>query len=291
MLDLHTSFTARLFRLGIAAALALLICATPLIAIPSSAQAAGASRTSLPIVAGTKLTFSQPPHPGTYAADSYCTAGAVFKSTTYLSRLLPYSAASRYVLTAKHCGQVGADVSVGEDAVGKVIWASPDRDLELIKVDPEAHRNTHCGPTYGGASRCSVIQTFTPRAVGKIILDLPYTLNFERAIPIAGVGTPTNTTRICTSGYRTGPNCTFRLVNLPPREEEQAKARGQKVMRSESAGTDQGDSGGPVSDPSGVLFGIHHGSADPTRFANVGIYTPISEFLTEQPNYALAPAS
>lgn len=290
MLRTHHSLTSRSARLLIACAAVTLTCLTPLIVAPSSAQAVGAVRTSLPIVAGTKLTFSEPSPPGTYTADSYCTAGAVLKSTTYLSRLLPFSAATRYVLTAKHCASLGATVRVGEDNVGRVTWTSPDRDLELITVNPESHRNTQCGPTHSGAARCSIIQSFTPRAIGKIVLHLPYS-NFERAIPVAGMGEPSATQQICTSGYRTGPNCTFRLVTLPPNAEAEARARGQMVIRSTVAGTDQGDSGGPVASPGGVLFGIHHGSADPEHYSNVSIYTPLSEFFREQPNYALAPSS
>ncbi|MBW8027947.1 trypsin-like serine protease [Clavibacter michiganensis] len=277
----------RFFRLFV---LSLLLSVTPAVTTAIPAQAVGSNRTSLPIVAGSVLTFHSPTPPGTYSADVRCTAGAVLKSTTLYSRILPFAAAKRYIPTAKHCGDLNADVYAGDTNVGKVIWQSPDRDLELVEVDPVVSRSTHCSGTPSGAPRCSIVQSYAPRAVGKILLNLPFS-NFERAVPIAGTGDPNSTQSICISGYVTGVNCTFKLVTLPPTEEAQARSRGQKVIRSGSRGSESGDSGGPVSSESGVLFGIHHGSADPTRFKNVSIYTPISEFFREQPNYAIAPSS
>lgn len=82
----------RFFRLFV---LSLLLSVTPAVTTAIPAQAVGSNRTSLPIVAGSVLTFHSPTPPGTYSADVRCTAGAVLKSTTLYSRILPFAAAKR----------------------------------------------------------------------------------------------------------------------------------------------------------------------------------------------------
>jgi hypothetical protein len=216
---------------------ALLVGATAFDAIPASAQT---SRSDLPIVAGTRVGV-----PGM----RQCTVGAVLRATGLLANFTEYSRGIRYLLIAEHCAQDRAEVKVGGSVVGNVVWTAPQDDLELVRVAPSTRRQVVCS----GASqlhRCSIVETVTPLAVGKVILSTPFG---ERPIPMRPPAVPGTDESFCTSGSSTGVNCSW-ITTPTPRE---GFRPGQVAAgHTEGIGVIVGDSGGPVVGRQGQFYGI-----------------------------------
>ena len=244
------------------------------------AFAAGPIRQSLPIVAGTKLTYS---------GHRDCTAGLVLRWTGTLSNLTPYQRAVRYVLTAGHCGGVNTEVKVADISVGKVIWKSGKHDLALIRVEPSATRHAVCSAPSTGMS-CSIAVDYTPRAVNQIILPSLRTRS-EGLVRVTGTGAPSTNEVFCTSGAVTGVICTWGKEHVTgwahPIENDTfryAETYGSNIV--------QGDSGGPVASTSGKVYGIIAEFGRPeTHSATSMRYHSLDQFFSEQHGYALAPTN
>jgi hypothetical protein len=238
------------------------------------ANAIPGDRFTLPVVAGSKIDSSN----GT------CTVGAVLIPRSWFLYLTPYQRATRYIVTAAHCGPLYSTVHVGAADIGTVDWISPHRtDIEMIRVSPQPDERTlYCHAHHSSAAFCSPIQTYTPRANSQVFM--PSRGRVARQ-PILGTATPTG--RFCTSGFVSGVRCTYHPVSLP---------RGvQTRWRNVSAGeTDEhdgfagGDSGGPVVSYDHKLLGIVSGKTENNQYL---LYTSIDQVLSELPAYVLAPAS
>lgn len=202
------------------------------------AATAQSLRDQIPIVAGTSLGVQGAPR---------CTAGAVLKSRSWIARATPIGRATRYVVLAKHCANLGDEVTVDGAVVGTVSWVSPNYDFEIAKIPPSTVQRPMCS----GASQlhhCTITDA-TPRAVGRIILND----SAQGATPIPGIGIPAAGERFCTSGAVTFVNCAFESIDVPvfgfaPGEVAARTVTGNNITA--------GDSGGPVAGLNGRLYGI-----------------------------------
>lgn len=241
---------------------------------PSGPAATAQSlRDQIPIVAGTALEVQ---------GARLCTAGAVLRSTSLLSRARPIANATRYVVTAGHCGNVGETVKVGDSAAGTVIWASLTYDLALVKIPPSTAQRPVCS----GASQLHhcTIPPATPRAVGRIILNRGST---QRAVPVPGFGIAGVGERFCTSGAVSFANCTFEIASVDP----SWLSPGELAAHTTSGFTlGPGDSGGPVANISGRLYGIILSAGTEDHEGIIG-YIPMSTIFHDlRYDYELAPA-
>ncbi|AZZ56926.1 hypothetical protein [Rathayibacter iranicus] len=207
-------------------------------AVPA-ANAQSSLRNQIPIVAGTAIEL-----PGA----RWCTAGAVLESRSWTSLVAPFARATRYVVMAKHCADMGEAIRVGDAEVGTVTWESTTYDVEIATVPPSAVQRPVCS----GASQLHhcTIPSFTPRAVGRIVLNRGVV---PQAVPVTGTGIPAADEHFCTSGAFSWTDCRFRIVDNPPN----TRVVGQVTARSLSGrGVVPGDSGGPVASINGTLYGI-----------------------------------
>lgn len=195
-----------------------------------------------------------------------------------------YQRATRYVVTAEHCGTLNSVVSVGGRRVGVVSWVDPAADLELVKIDPEIHGQPICAPTSSGF-HCSGTQTYTPRAVGRILMS---TLRYRslQSTPVAGTGAPGDNEIFCISGKSSGESCEFTSTPWLPRFGDQH--RGEVAARGDTL-IFPGDSGAPVSSPDARIYGIAGETSTGPSFT-IMKYTRIIQFLEDAGTYALAPS-
>ncbi|AZZ56923.1 trypsin-like peptidase domain-containing protein [Rathayibacter iranicus] len=237
------------------------------------AATAQSLRDQIPIVAGTALEVE---------GARFCTAGAVLRATGLLSRAWPIANATRYVVMAGHCGTVGETVKVGDAVAGTITWVSSDYDLALVKIPPSTVQRPVCS----GASQlhhCS-IPPATPRAVGRIILNRGST---QQAVPVPGFGIAGVGEHFCTSGAVSFVNCTFEIASvksswLSPGELAAHTTTGFSLQ--------PGDSGGPVANISGRLYGIIISGGEDDH-AGVFGYIPMSTIFHDLGyDYELAPA-
>lgn len=273
----------RMSRKLMAAAVAAAVLSSLVIATPSQAVD-GPVRRALPIKAGTSLTFIGTNTGPFHSSDTICTAGAVLFYNRFLFRIRPYDRAVRYVLTAKHCGSMNQLVRVGDVQVGKVTWVSPTSDLELVRIEPDYSRSRNCYSTSAGP-RCGIIQSYSPRAVGQVILA-QNRIGQESTIPMRGSGTPAAGQKFCTTGQTTGIICDFQSVRTPAVVHLQPY---ELSAVTSSINNTSGDSGGPVVSPSGTIYGIEVASfpADHAQYSNYMAYIPIAHALGELRGYAL----
>ncbi|RII97384.1 MULTISPECIES: trypsin-like serine protease [Clavibacter] len=252
-----------------------LVAAVAAVAALTTAGAAPASaddRYTLPVIAGSKINSSA----GT------CTVGAVLIPRAWYLTLTPYQKATRYIVTAAHCGPMYSSVHVGIAAIGTVDWISPhNSDIELIRVSPQPDERTlYCRSHHSSAAFCSPIQTYTARANGQVFMPNRGRIGRQ---PVQGTARPEG--RFCTSGFASGVKCVFQPVSLPPGVE----TRWNHVSAGESDEHDAitgGDSGGPVVTYGHKLVGIISGQTENGHFL---LYTSIDQVLAELPAYVLAP--
>jgi len=230
---------------------------------------------------------------GSYiSGDAGCTVGAVLRSTAFIRQITPYQRAMRYIVTAGHCTHVGQMVngSRGAHAIGRTLSVSHSDDVALIQIFPLSVPSCqwvhHGFGSGGGTPTCVPTTTYRPRAIGRVFMTSRRTRS-EEQIPMVGPGTPAAGAPLCTTGMKTGVNCSFDPVPVPP-------AWIDHMPRSKTATTDGanvvvGDSGSPITNSDGTFFGIQTGTgAEGGYFANFMVWTPASEIFRDFPNYALA---
>ncbi|MBF4619502.1 hypothetical protein ITJ44_15610 [Clavibacter sp. VKM Ac-2873] len=263
----------RLLQLALITISAFVACACLVVAPTAKASAVDAERTLLPVVAGTELDF---PH-------SYCTAGLIVVRTGIRGNFSPAARATRYAVTAKHCGEMNSPVSVGGRRVGEVVWIDPVADLELVRIDPVVHGQPFCAPSSSGF-HCSPV-TYEPQATGQVLLA---TLRYQslRRTPVAGTGAPASDEVFCISGKSSGQSCLFRSTRWISGYGEQKPG---EVAAIGDTLVFPGDSGGPVLSPQARIYGIIAETATGSLHT-VLKYTRISQFFEDAGNYALAPA-
>jgi hypothetical protein len=243
---------------------------------PASADFVNPDRRAFPIIAGTRVEFP--------AGNNFCTVGAVLVSTSLLSRLRPYDRAVRYLVTAKHCAPLYANVKMGPLSIGSVVWQSAASDIELIRVSPSQDPDSlSCIAHHKLPAWCSPTHTYTPRAEGRV-----FALSQGHVARMPVTGSATAQGRFCTSGYVTGVKCVYQPIDIP----RDTPVRYQHLVAGESDESDNtaaGDSGGPVLNYARELLGIISGR---TLDAHSHlIYTPMTQVLQELHGYRLAPVS
>ena len=255
------------------------------LAIASPSQAVdGAARGSVPIKAGTSLAMMGTNVGPFHSPDGVCTAGPVMYYARFLYRIRPYDRAVRYVLTAKHCASLNQMVRVGGVEVGKVTWLSPDTDIALVRIEPSYTRSRSCYSTSAGP-RCSILETYTPRAVGQVILAQNRS-GQETSIPVTGSGAPSPGEKFCTSGQTTGIICDFTSLRKPPSMHLDTN---ELPALTSSINPAAGDSGAPVVSAGGTIYGIHTGNYQDVagKFPEFMGYVPIDVALRQLSGYAL----
>lgn len=253
-------------------------CSSPSWGVPNAPL-----RETLPVRAGTVLTFTGQQVGPAYVPDKYCTAGAVTQWNSALARLTQYVAAIRYVVTAAHCAsRVGQTVQVAGESVGRVYWISHESDLALVRVEPTQIRRLQCSGSVSGAPHCTIVSHVVPRAVGQIVFGSSGVPN-SGVLTVTGSSIPADREYFCMSGIATGTNCDqinttvpFGL-QLPPH---------QQIAYSTGVVIRNGDSGAPVFSRSGKLYGILSASYN-DAFERYSTYVPIGRFFDEQPAYGL----
>jgi len=248
---------------AVGAVLALVAASVTAMAIGSGTAQAATRRQQLPIVAGTELSFE----------GSWCTAGLVLQANGFLSNLTQYRVATRYVLTAGHCGDVGESVSVETDSeeivVGTVTWKSEVSDLALVEVPPGQTRRQQCSVGSSGEF-CTIVIDYYPRATGDVILNTPAADigGGRQTRAVTGTGTPSTNEVFCTSGRTTDILCTWGAVDFSAENQPAGTAWAETFASNVVAG----DSGGPVVSRSGTVYGVIGGTGIPaTEIATYGI--------------------
>ena len=219
-----------------------------------------------------------------HSPDGVCTAGPVMYYSRFLYRIRPYDRAVRYVLTAKHCASLNQMVRVGGVEVGKVTWLSPDTDIALVRIEPSYTRSRSCYSTSAGP-RCSILETYTPRAVGQVILAQNRS-GQETSIPVRGSGTPSMGQKFCVSGQTTGIICDFTSVRTPPGMHVESN---ETLAITSSTNPTASDSGAPVVSAGGTIYGIHTANYHDNygEFPEFMGYVPIDVALRQLSGYAL----
>lgn len=239
------------------------------------ANAVSEFREQIPLQAGSHIAVGE----------SRCTVGAVLVSTSWYASLIPSARATRYIVTAGHCGEVGDPIRVNyQGVIGSVVWKSAILDAEIAQIDPLPESRAGCDPS-STLHRCTVSTTYTPRAIGRIFLFDP--AGRYSSLPVTGMGAPAANEVFCTSGAHSGVNCTWGAHRLPPGAPPHVL--GARTFRNQ---VEDGDSGGPVASRSGTLYGIisegmYPHDPDPDFMS----YVPLTRILQEQSGYALAPSS
>lgn len=269
---------------GLAALLAVSTMVFGVALAPAAANADPLHRQSLPIVAGTEIQMDN---------GGDCTAGLVLRKNGFFRFLSPKERATRYIIIAKHCisNHDGEGILVGGALVGSVIQTDADYDLAMARVDPVAHQQNFCHNTSFGV-QCYRTYTYTPRAVGRVILGNPRTRG-DGSVPFAGTGDPGVNEHFCTSGAVTGVNCDFQNAPYPAGSSWFHEGVPQ-VARNGNFSVSGGDSGGPVVSPSGRFYGIlTDGGSQSTEPALHGLigYVDQAKVFRFASGYSIAPAS
>lgn len=258
------------------AALMLGICGLATIVTLSPAVPAATAqslRDQIPIVAGTALEL-----PG----GRLCTAGAVLRSTSWFARTSPIGSATRYLAFAGHCASQGDTIKVAGQVAGTVTWVSSHYDLAIATIPPSTVQRPICS----GASQLHhcTIPPATPRAVGRIILNRGST---QQAVPVPGAGIAAVGEHFCTSGAVSFVNCAFEVAETAPGE----FPPGELAARTTNGITlEPGDSGGPVANVSGRLYGIILSRGE-DEYRDIIAYLPMDIIFQDvRYDYALAPA-
>ena len=266
---------------AVGAALALVAASVTAVTLGSGTAQAATGRQQLPIVAGTELAFE----------GGWCTAGLVLQANGVWSNLIQYRAATRYVLTAGHCGDSGDSVRVETDyedvVAGTVTWKSDVSDLALVEVPPGQTRREQCSVSSFGEV-CSIVVDYYPRATGDVILNTAASNigGGRQTRAVAGTGTPGTDEVFCTSGMTTNVLCTWSAVDHSIRNQP----AGAVYAETSASNVVSGDSGGPVVSRSGTVYGIIIGPGRPTSSITTFMaYTTIGQFFSEQSGYSLAP--
>jgi hypothetical protein len=266
-----------------------------LVAVPSVAQAdplnqseiVSASRTELPVVAGTRVTFGD--------RNNVCTIGVVLSKTpSFWTYYKPKDSATRHGIVASHCARrPGEELLMGRTVIGAVVSFDPVLDIALVRIDPEVHQHYDCHPTSFGPHCFGVNYTFSPRGFGKVILR-PGETQASSAIAMNGTGVPTITERYCVSGAVTGLDCRFTEASIPPNS-AWTRSNVPRAAFNQYHDLQQGDSGAPVVSYNGKFYGIatdagHLVPGDP-RFAHLSGYVSAGLVFQFARGYAIAPAS
>jgi hypothetical protein len=225
-----------------------------------------------PIKAGTSLDMLH----------GRCTAGAVLYRRDLAGRVTQQQRATRYVVTAAHCGDVGTAVYVDGKLLGAVTFASADLDYSIVTVLPVGSTSRHCA-FYGSTPACYPITTYHPQAIGQVFVG-GHGFAFAAPITVPGPREPQGHEDFCTSGAVGGWLCGFHSIGYPangPTLTDRAAANYNRNISS-------GDSGGPVVDRDGHIMGIisSSGRAGSTDAAKM-LYTSITTILRQLPSYAL----
>lgn len=268
-----TAIFSYLRRRAVLALICLCMTAVSLGIGAAPAHATEAFRQELPIQAGTEL----------HTPSHYCTAGAVLKSNSLMSELSAYLKEIRYVVIAGHCATEGTEVNVGpRNGIGKVVWVSSRADIELVKVEPISRPHWTCDPG-STLHHCGYSTYYTPRAIGNIFLFAPP--GGIRSIPIRGTAVPGGGETFCTSGARSGVNCTWSTATLPV-----SGLYGRAGATTWAHNVVSGDSGGPVAGTGGQLYGIiSQGGIPGGDTPDMMNYVPMATVFEELPGYVLAP--
>ncbi|MBO9041510.1 MULTISPECIES: trypsin-like serine protease [Curtobacterium] len=228
-------------------------------------------RLQLPIVAGTRLLVD----------NTSCTAGAVLYRSSLFGRITQAQRATRYIITAKHCGDVGSTVYVNGAVVGHVVRTSDDFDVSLIAVPPAPFLRQQCSVTHSGGPFCTTVTDYAPRARGMVLVG-GTAVPFAIPINVLGAGAPTPDEDFCASGSFSGWFCGFHT--RPIEATLRTNGYDQKAM-SYSWMLQQGDSGGPVVTRNGTLYGIV--SARGRQEPRAMYYVSMHEALAQFPGFAL----
>ncbi|CAQ01378.1 trypsin-like peptidase domain-containing protein [Clavibacter sepedonicus] len=239
------------------------------------ASAVSPLRLATPVMAGSQIRN---------ASGYKCTAGAVLKYDRWTTYFNSWEGATRYVVTAAHCGDLNENVTLGSSVPGKVIWRDELHDLELIVVSPSTERAAVCSHTSAG-EYCRIVLTYHPQAVGRIITRDDNTWREQRT-PLVATGEPDDRV-FCVSAIRAGVACG--LVRTTTPAAIAAVHPGIRAAEDRSLDVQPGDSGGPVMSRSGTLYGFVSGGGIYGGVRKID-YMPWSVFAHLQPNYVLAPA-
>jgi hypothetical protein len=240
---------------------------------PSASLQVSPLRRPMPIKAGTILAV----------AGGTCTAGAVLYRTELTQRLSPYLRATRYVVTAKHCGEVGTSAFVGDQLAGAVTYTSPTLDFSVITVPPTTESARHCSVSVSGVPACYPLTSYTPRALGRVFVG-GNGLTFSAPVPVAGARDPAPGEDFCTSGSVSGWSCGWDLVRPYDTAVDY-----DRQAENDHFGIRSGDSGGPVVDRAGHLLGIMSAGADPLpQRPGVLAYVSMTAVLRELSSFRVA---
>jgi hypothetical protein len=229
-------------------------------------------RRQMPIKAGTHLAMGS----------GNCTAGAVLYRSDLTQRVTQFLRATRYVVTAKHCGGIGTPVFVNGELAGAVTYVSPDLDFSIIAVTPRSETVRHCSVSVSGVPSCYPITTYAPRALGKVFLG-GNGLAFGPPGAGGGPRPPGPGEDFCTSGAISGWECGWRSTRP-----DAAAREFDRTAVNYFGGALPGDSGGPVVDRTGHLLGIIRGGAVATTLHPGELdYTSMTTVLAELSSYRL----
>ncbi|AWG02755.1 hypothetical protein DZF92_09700 [Clavibacter michiganensis subsp. insidiosus] len=213
-----------------------------------------------------------------------CTAGPVLASSALVrSAFRRMHAATRYVLTAKHCFSMGADVNMVGGIKGVVMWQSPTDDVEMILVLPHA---TSTAPYVVPGSRSHHVipgrTIYDPRAFNDVITARSPHLDQLFFMRLTGTGNPgRSSAAFVTSGVTGGVFDRWFYEETPP---AQRNSNPNTASASSSlAGPNRpaaGDSGGPVYSTNGIVYGVLSGNVYAWGINHLR-YTPIDVILRQ----------
>ncbi|QWL48845.1 S1 family peptidase [Rathayibacter toxicus] len=221
-----------------------------------------------------------------------CTVGAILTKDGYSLESNPRDKNMRYAVTAAHCTKEGGVIYGEKDSpIGKTIDVDKANDTALIELYPLTSLSCDwMTPVVGGGgAHCIPVTNYRPRAVGQVHAKRN---GAEMAIPLIGPGSPANGSQLCTSGIRTGVNCTFSAVPLPNKWRLSPRLSEKKAGYTSGKNIDMGDSGGPVFNVNGLFYGIISGFAEPgSDLDGTMAYTPAEKIFARYHGYSLAPRS
>ncbi|WP_146255642.1 hypothetical protein [Rathayibacter toxicus] len=220
-----------------------------------------------------------------------CTVGAILTKDGYSLESNPRDKNMRYAVTAAHCTKEGGVIYGEKDSpIGKTIDVDKANDIALIELYPLTSLSCDwMTPVVGGGgAHCIPVTNYRPRAVGQVHAKRN---GAEMAIPLIGPGSPANGSQLCTSGIRTGVNCTFSAVPLPNKWRFSTFSE-RKAGHTSGKNVDFGDSGGPVINANGLFYGIMNAYGRPgSDLDGMMGYTPAEKVFARYHGYSLAPRS
>ncbi|NRD09131.1 hypothetical protein [Rathayibacter agropyri] len=235
--------------------MSLLFLLAGLFSVATPANAQDDARFTSPLVAGASVSTS---------TGAFCTVGAVLKRTGPGANIVPYVAATRYLVLAKHCApRIGATITFNFRPIGTVTWISATDDVELVQVAPEVTKPENCS----GAHGCFHGSIIAPRAVGRVVIS---TRGGERAVPMRAPAVPGADERFCTSGAVSHMNCNWMTDSERPAN--WGDDTGAIAQSTSGQTVEHGDSGGPVIGEQGQLYGI-------IQRVGTGPYTDLMQYL------------